>query len=110
MSIRSIDYQVMLPKTSEVSKISNEMQQKEQVIQQQGNVFIQKQIDRNIRQVNSKQELYKVISDDRKNSGNRKDSENKKNMDNKIRPKNKESKDTSNRDLKALKNRIDIRI
>jgi hypothetical protein len=110
MSIRSIDYQVMLPKTSEVSKISNEMQQKEQVIQQQGNVFIQKQIDRNIRQVNSKQELYKVISDDRKNGGNHKDSENKKNMDNKIRPKNKESKDTSNRDLKALKNRIDIRI
>jgi len=108
MSIRPIDFQVMLPKTSEVSKINNEILHKEQIIHQQENVFIQKEIDRNLRQVNEKQEPYKITSDDRGNKNTHSNNGNAKGKNRKIQTEKKDSKDME--EPGAFKSRIDIRI
>ncbi|HHV97755.1 MAG TPA: hypothetical protein GXX37_15045 [Clostridiaceae bacterium] len=113
MSIRPIDYQVMMPKTSEVSKINNEILQKGQIIHQQENVFTQKQIDRNLRQVNEKQELYKVVADQKGNKNTYSNRDDIKGKDKKTTSENKSSKDEAKNTTKetgVLKNRIDIRI
>jgi len=108
MSIRPIDYQVMLPKTAEVSKINNEILHKEQIIHQQENVFIQKETERNLRQVNEKKELYKVVADERGSKNTYNNNGNVKSKNKKVSKDNKDNKNTE--DTGISKSRIDIRI
>jgi hypothetical protein len=53
MSIKPIDFQVMLPKTSEVSKQQNEMQHRGQIAQQQQMSSTQHSVDHILTQVYS---------------------------------------------------------
>jgi len=55
MSIKPIDFQVMIPKTTDVSKISNNAQQRSIIMQQQGNTEMKNKVDRDLRQVNNKE-------------------------------------------------------
>lgn len=110
MSIRPIDYQVILPKTSEVSKINNEMQQKDQIIQQHNNVLNQKQNDRNLRQVIEKNEPYKVIADHKGNRNKQNYSESKKDKRNKVSTEKNDIKTSNKEEIKTATNKIDIRI
>ena len=53
MSIKPVDFQVMLPKTSEISKIHNDDQHKNQLLQQQQAVTVQNKAEDQLRQVYS---------------------------------------------------------
>lgn len=54
VSIKPINYQVMLPKTEEVSKLNSEEQQRSHLSQQQQAVRIQKKATDNLKQVHSR--------------------------------------------------------
>ena len=53
MSIKAVDFQVMLPKTSEISKVHNDEQHKNQSFQQQQNMTVQSKAEEKIRYVHS---------------------------------------------------------
>lgn len=55
MSIKPIDFQVMLPKTSEVSKIHSDEQHRGLLFQQQQAATVQSKAEANIRQVHSQE-------------------------------------------------------
>ncbi|MCX7922403.1 MAG: hypothetical protein N3B21_10405 [Clostridia bacterium] len=57
MSIKPIDFQVMIPKTSEVSKIHSEEQQRNQSAQQHQQSVVQQKADLNLRQVHSQDKV-----------------------------------------------------
>lgn len=57
MFIKPVDFQIMIPKMSEVSKISNDIQQKGLIFQQQGNVELQGEIDKDLKQVHDKENV-----------------------------------------------------
>jgi hypothetical protein len=62
MAIKPVDFQVMIPKMSEVSKINNDAQQKGLILQQQDNIKIREEINNNLKQVYNKEDVqYGII-------------------------------------------------
>lgn len=57
MSIKPVDFQVIIPKMPEVSKLSSDMHQKGAIFQQQGNVELREEIDRDLKQVHHKENI-----------------------------------------------------
>lgn len=57
MPIKPIDYQVIIPKMSEVSRITNDAQQKGLILQQQDKIKQQEKIDNNLKQVYYKEDV-----------------------------------------------------
>ena len=55
MSIKPVDFQVMLPKTSEVSKLHNDEQQRNQGLHLQQAEKNQHRVENNLRQVHSQE-------------------------------------------------------
>jgi len=83
MSIKPIDLQVMVPKTSEISKISSEANQRNTSYQQQQAVNAQNRADNSLKQVYSQErtqeaKIREKQEKERKNSGNNKQKERKK--------------------------------
>ena len=60
MSIKPIDFQVMLPKAIEVSKVHSDEQHKNQAVQQQQTASTQHSADRNARQVHSQESVQEA--------------------------------------------------
>lgn len=75
MSIKPVDYQVMLPKTAEVSKLNSDEQHKNMVIQQQQASLTQLKAETSLRQVHSqdKAQEARIKEKQEKNQGGRKD-------------------------------------
>ena len=82
MSIKPVDFQVMLPKTGEVSKIHSDEHQKSDALQQQQASLNQNKTETNLRQVHSqektqdakireKQERERQERRKKKNGGNK---------------------------------------
>ncbi len=61
MSIRPVDFQIMLPKTAEVSKINSDEQQRSQIMQQQQNANLQHKVDNSIKQVHSQDNVQEAM-------------------------------------------------
>ncbi len=81
MSIKPVDFQVMLPRTGEVSKIRTDEQNKNHALQQQSTSLVQHEADDSLRLVHSqegvqqakikdKQEKEKNREGKKKNKGN----------------------------------------
>ncbi|MCR4434470.1 MAG: hypothetical protein QHH06_00900 [Clostridiales bacterium] len=104
MSIKPVDFQVMFPKIMEVSKLSNDEQQKNQVLQQQQSSLVEQKADNDTKQVHTREKLQEArIRDKQEKEQQERKKEEKK------RDKNDNSK---NKDLK-LENKtgtIDIRL
>lgn len=87
MSIKPIDFQVMLPKTTEVSKIHNDERNKGVLLQQQQAATVQNNAEANIRQVHTQEKAQeaRIREKQEKDKGNRKEEKkkNKGNYDNK---------------------------
>lgn len=66
MSIKPIDFQVMYPKTSEVSKIQNEEANKNQAIHQQQASTNQNKIDDKLKQVVARENVKNGRVDEKK--------------------------------------------
>jgi len=81
MSIKPVDIQVMLPKTSELSKIYNDEQHKSQVLQQQQASSFQHKAEDNLKSVHSQSEAHeaKIKDKQEKNRQNRREEKEKKN-------------------------------
>lgn len=60
MSIKPVDLQVMIPKSSEVSKINNTEQQKSQVLLQQQANLTQHKVEDTLTQVYQRQKTFEV--------------------------------------------------
>lgn len=60
MPIKPIDFQVMMPKTSEVSKIHSDEQNKGALLQQQQATTVQNKAEANIRQVYSQEKAQEA--------------------------------------------------
>lgn|GEM_PF-400512 len=88
MSVKPIDFQVMIPKTSDVAKIQQEMNEKSYIVQHQVAVKNQNDIQQSLKKVNSTEQSYKLSitqqqekskqhgSDKKKKQGEPKTSEN----------------------------------
>jgi hypothetical protein len=83
MSIKPIDFQVMLPKTSEVSKIHNDEQHRNLSLQQQQAATVQNKAETNIRQVHTQEKTQeaRIREKQEKDKGGKKE-EKKKNKGN----------------------------
>ena len=83
MSIKPVDFQVMLPKTSEVSKLNHDEQHKSQLFQQQQAADAKNKVEDNLRQVYSKDKLHKANIKEKQEKENKKQGkkENKSNYD-----------------------------
>ena len=55
MSIRPLDFQVTVPRTTEVAKIHSEEQQRNELVQQQQNLTVQKEAMHNTKQVHHRE-------------------------------------------------------
>ena len=98
MAIKPVDFQVMIPKMSEVSKINNDAQQKGLILQQQDNIKIREEINNNLKQVYNKEDVqYGRIGDKQEKDLSEKNK----------KKKNKQSKNNSTQDSQSG---IDIRI
>lgn len=73
MSIKPIDLQVMIPKTSEVSKIHSHENQKSLVLQQQQAISAQNKVENQLRQVYLQNRVHevKIRERERNNQQNR---------------------------------------
>jgi septal ring factor EnvC (AmiA/AmiB activator) len=76
VSIKPIDLQVMMPKTSEISKVSSEANQRNTAYQQQQAVNGQNKADSNLKQVYSREKsqearIREKQEKGRENSGNK---------------------------------------
>ena len=101
MPVKPVDYQVMIPKMSEVSKISNDAQQKSLVLKQQDNVKLQEKIDNSLKQVYEKEDVQ-----------HGRIGEKQKKQEKDLSEKNKKKKNKESRSNRAIKEQsgIDIRI
>lgn len=79
MSIKPVDFQVMLPKTAEVSKISHDEQHKNQAVQQLQASMSQLKSDSNLRQVHFQDRTQEagIREKQEKNQGSKKEKKNK---------------------------------
>jgi F0F1-type ATP synthase epsilon subunit len=83
MSIKPIDYQVILPKTSEVSKIKNDEANKNQMIQQQQQSSGQEKIDNRLKQVVNRENVQNGRVTEKQEKDSRRQNEKKKKRQNK---------------------------
>lgn len=60
MSIKPVDFQVMLPKTAEISKIHSDEQNKNQAVHQQQAVNTQHKAEDSLRQVHSQEKAQEA--------------------------------------------------
>lgn len=103
MSIKPIDMQVMLPKTSEVSKIHSAEAYKNQVQQQQQAETTQHRVENSMRQVYSQDRTYEARIKERE--------EKRQGRDKNDESKNKEKEKTKNdNEIGEVSSIIDIRI
>lgn len=63
MSIKPIDFQVMIPKTAEISKIQNDQQQKNIVVNEQQTNTMRQKTEENVNIVHSRENAEKVRVD-----------------------------------------------
>jgi hypothetical protein len=61
MSIRPVEFQVMIPKSPEVSRITNNEQQRVVVQQQQQSLSVQNNVNNSLKQVYSRDKANKVL-------------------------------------------------
>ncbi|MCX7708898.1 MAG: hypothetical protein N2484_03515 [Clostridia bacterium] len=80
MSIKPVDFQVMLPKTADVSKIHTDEQQKLQALQQQQTSSSQHRVEDHLRQVHAQEKAQEVRirEKEEKNQKNKREEEKKK--------------------------------
>ena len=57
MSVKPVDFQIIIPKMSEVSKVSNDIHQKGEIFQQHGNVELKEEIDKDLKQVHDRENI-----------------------------------------------------
>lgn len=83
MSIKPVDYQVMIPRTAEVSKMHNDEQHKNQAMQQQQASVSQHKIDNELRQVHAQDSAQEARIRERQQRENesRKDKEERENKE-----------------------------
>ncbi|MCX8130295.1 MAG: hypothetical protein N3I35_09380 [Clostridia bacterium] len=60
MSIKPVDFQVMLPRTTEISKIHSDEQHKNQIIQQQQESTVQHKAEDNVKYVHSQDKVQEA--------------------------------------------------
>ena len=60
MSLKPIDFQISFPRTTEVSRIYSDEQQKNQAIYQQQSQTVQQKADDSMRQVHKQENAYKI--------------------------------------------------
>lgn len=109
MSIKPIDFQVSVPKTTEFSRIQNEEQQKYALQKQQALVTTQHKVEDQLRQVYSQDKINEVrirLDEKRKDERQRNESKNKKNN----QDKNNQSKESNEKGKEFGAGKIDIRI
>ncbi|ACL76366.1 hypothetical protein [Ruminiclostridium cellulolyticum] len=78
MSIKPIDFQMVLPKTTEVSKIYNDDVNKNQAIQQQQQTASQTKIDNKLKQVVNRENVQNGRVMEKQEKGNSRQNEKKK--------------------------------
>ncbi|AEY66552.1 hypothetical protein [Clostridium sp. BNL1100] len=83
MSIKPIDFQMVIPKTSEVSKIYNDDVNKNQAIQQQQQTASQTKIDNNLKQVVNRENVQNGRVKEKQEKDNSRQNEKKKKRQNK---------------------------
>lgn len=103
MSIKPIDFQIMLPRTSEASKVQNDLQQKNQSAYEQVADSVKHKAEDNLKQVHSQDKTQQAVIRDKqgKNQGNNKG----KKKNNK-----EENEQNSNMDTSIKTSTIDIKI
>ena len=84
MSIKPVDFQVMLPKTSEVSKVSSDDQHRNTAMQQMQSQSTQNKTELNLRQVHSQDKTpeARIKEKQEKNEGGKKEEKRKNKRDN----------------------------
>lgn len=83
LSIKPIDFQMVVPKTSEISKIYNDDVNKNQAIQQQQQTANQTKIDNNLKQVVSRENVKNDRIKEKQEKNNSRQNEKKKKRQNK---------------------------
>ena len=83
MSIKPIDFQMVIPKTSEVSKIYNDDVNKNQAIHQQQQTASQTKIDNNLKQVVNRENVQNDRVREKQEKNNSRQNEKKKKRQNK---------------------------
>lgn len=78
MSIKPVDFQVMLPKTSEISKLHNDEQHKNQVAQLQQSISTQQKAEDHLRQVYSQDKANEARIKERREKQPKEDKRDKK--------------------------------
>ncbi|MBZ4645890.1 MAG: hypothetical protein PWR27_19 [Petroclostridium sp.] len=58
MAVKPIDFQVMIPKTTEISKVQNEYNQKDYTNQYHASLSLQQQADHETKKVNSSDKAF----------------------------------------------------
>ena len=103
MPIKPVNYQVMLPKAAEMSKLHTDEQHKSHLIQQQQATSLQNKAENNLKQVYSKDkaENGRIKEKQEKNQNNKKGEE-----------KEKKDKKSKNKDFNSVEktSTIDIRL
>lgn len=95
MSVKPIDMQVMMPRTTEVSKIHNEQQNRGQVLQQGNMANLQHKVDNDLNKVSQKASAEKIAIRDEEEKKRREREKN-----NNEKKKNKEKEPGSTIDIK----------
>lgn len=73
MSIKPIDFQVMLPKTSEASNLYNDRQHRHNALQQQQAITVQNKAENSLKQVNAQDKAHEgKIKEKQEKNGNKK--------------------------------------
>lgn len=75
MSIKPVDYQVLIPKTAEVSKIQNDNQNKNAAVQQQQTVLTQHKAEDSVNVVYSQESAQKAAVREKEKEKRRKNSD-----------------------------------
>lgn len=83
MSIKPIDFQMVIPKTSEVSKMYNDDVNKNQAIQQQQQTANQTNIDNKLKQVVNRENVQNGRVKEKQEKDNQRQNEKKKKRQNK---------------------------
>ncbi len=60
MAVKPLDFQVVIPKTTEVSRIINEEQSRNFVVLQQQTASVKQEVENRLRQVSSREQAQKV--------------------------------------------------
>ena len=103
MPVNPVDMQIIVPKTTEMSKVSSEEQNKNQAMQQQQSMINKNKFEENLKQVYSKKDAQDVkISKEGKNAQEEEQKKKKKKKDKK------DSKKRADKELRT--STIDVQI